>query len=92
MYKFNEIYEMDGKKLKRINARKVNNLLTNEKEIIIYTIPTKMNYKSQLVDGMFEVEKNQYRDYWDCVNELNEIQYYNCNKECGEKLAFFIEV
>ena len=92
MYKFNEVYEMDDKKLKRVNARKVDNLLKNKKEIIIYTIPINLNYKSPFVNGMFEVEKNQYRDYWDCINELHEISYYNCSKETGNYLAFFVEV
>lgn len=46
MYNFNEILEYNGKKLKRVNARKVDNLLKQKCNITIYCIPNKLNYKN----------------------------------------------
>lgn len=67
MYKFNEIIEYNNKRLKRINARKVNNLLKQKNDIIIYCLSNKLNYKNTFVNGFFEVEKNKYNDYYDCM-------------------------
>lgn len=36
MYNFNIIYEYNGKQFKRINRKKVDNLLKKEKNITIY--------------------------------------------------------
>lgn len=95
-YQFNKIYTYNGKQFKRINRKKVDNLLQKEKNIMIYAIPCKSNFEyftfNWMPFGMFEVEKNQYCDYYDCINQLAEISYYNCDKETGSYLAFFIEV
>lgn len=91
MYNFGVIYEYNGIKLKRISKNKVDKLLKTKKTITIYTLPCHANYKSPWIDGFFEVEKNQYCDYYDCVNQLAEIKYYNCNKDLGKYLVFFIK-
>ena len=92
MYNFNEILEYNDKKLKRINARKVDNLLKQKDNITIYCLPNKLNYKNPFINGFFEVEKNQYNDYYDCINTINEIKYYNLSAECGNYLVYFIEI
>ena len=80
----------NNKEYIRINKKKVLNLLKSQKEITIYTLPINANPKSPWINGFFEIEKNQYRDYVDCINEINEIMYYNCNKELGMYLKFYI--
>lgn len=92
MYNFNEILDYNGKKLKRINARKVDNLLKQKDNVTIYCLPNKLNYKSPFVNSFFEVEKNQYNDYHDCINTINEIKYYNLSTECGNNLVYYIEI
>ena len=92
MYNFNEMLEYNGKKLKRINARKVDNLLKQKDNITIYCLPNKLNYKSPFVNGFFEVEKNKYNDYYDCINSINEIKYYNLSAECGNNLVYYIAI
>lgn len=92
MYNFNEILEYNNKKLKRINARKVNSLLKQKSNITIYCLPNKLNYKNTFVNGFFEVEKNIYNDYYDCIDTINEIKYYNLDKECGNNLVYYIEI
>lgn len=57
MYNFNEVIEYNNKKLKRVNARKVNNLLKQKDDITIYCLPNKLKYKNTFVNGFFEVEK-----------------------------------
>lgn len=92
MYNFNEILEYNNKQLKRINARKVDNLLKQKNDITIYCLPNKLNYKNAFVNGFFEVEKNKYNNYYDCINTINEIKYYNLSNECGNNLVYYIEI
>ena len=92
MYSFDEIIEYNGKKLKRVNARKVNNLLKQKDNVTIYCLPNKLNYKNHFVNGFFEVEKDQYNDYYDCINTINEIKYYNLSTECGNNLVYYIAI
>lgn len=92
MYNFNEILDYNGKKLKRINARKVDNLLKQKDNVTIYCLPNKLHYKSILANGFFEVEKNQYNNYYDCINTINEIKYYNLSAECGNNLVYYIAI
>lgn len=83
-----------GKELKRINAKKVDNLLKKYKEhlgLIIYTAPVNMNPES-VWGGFFEIELNEYNDYYNYIHTINEIQYYNCIEELGNYLKFYIEV
>ena len=92
MYSFNEVIEYNNKTLKRVNARKVDNLLKQKDNITIYCIPNKLSYKSAFVNGFFEVEKNKYNDYYDCINSINEIKYYNLSAECGNNLVYYIAI
>ena len=88
----------NNKELIRINYTKVKNIINNKsklkKDIIIYTLPNKANHKSPWINGFFEIEvpkSNIYRDSVYIFNEINEIIYYNCNKELGSYLKFYIE-
>lgn len=53
MYNFNEVIEYNNKTLKRVNARKVDNLLKQKDDITIYCLPNKLNYKNAFVNGFF---------------------------------------
>lgn len=85
----------NNKKLKRISLKKVYNIINNksklDNDIIIYAIPKNLRHE---LFGFFEIEvpkSNVYRDSVDIYNEINEISYYNCNKETGDYLRFYTE-
>lgn len=31
-------------------------------------------------------------DYYDCINTINEIKYYNLSTECGNNLVYYIAI
>ena len=83
-----------GMELKRINRKKVNNILKHYSKhlgLIIYVAPINMRIDdTSFWSSPIEIEIDRYNDYYDYINCINEIQYYNCNKELGEYLKFYI--
>ena len=87
----------NNKQLKRISARKVYNIINNKSklknDVIIYAIPCKMRHDTPWA-GFFEIEvpkSNAYIDSIDIYNMINEILFYNCSKENGNYLKYYIE-
>lgn len=84
-----------GMELERINKKKVDNILKNYSKhlgLTIYVAPVKMriddtNYWTSLI----EIEIDKYNNYYDYINCINEICYYNCDKELGNYLKFYIK-
>lgn len=77
---------------KRINRKKAINLLKTSDNIIIYTLPCKANPNNIFIDGFFTIEIDKpYTDYIDAINTINEITFYNCNKELGLYLSYYIK-
>ena len=85
----------NNKQLIRINRKKALNILQHPATfngITVYTLPVNANPDSPLIGGFFEIKNDfPYRDASDNINELNEIQYYNCGAELGDYLIFYIE-
>lgn len=93
--KYYKKIEYKGKQLKRITRRKAENILQHPKQfdgVTVYTLPINANPNSPWIDGFFEIANSWgYRDAVDNINELNEIEYYNCGDELGKYLKFYIE-
>ena len=86
--------EYNGKKLKRINSRKVNNIINDYKNnlgLVIYTLPINANPTCKWLE-FFEIEINENMDTTDYVTTINEIQFYNCVENLGNYLKFYIEI
>ena len=61
------------------------------KGVIIYMLPINANPNNDWFK-FFELELDfQYMDYYDNMNFINEVSYYNCNNELGNYLKFYIE-
>ena len=92
--KYKEI-EYKNKKLIRINAKKAYNILTHPKtfdDVTLYILPINADPESPLINGFFELTMDFYSmDACDNMNYINELKYYNCNKELGKYLKFYIE-
>lgn len=90
--KFKNI-KYDGKELKRINKQTVNKMISNKEYngITIYMLPINANPDNEFMK-FFELELDfQYMDFYDNMNYINEVTYYNCNDELGTYLKFYIE-
>ena len=86
--------EYNGKKLKRINSRKLNNIINDYKNnlgLVIYTLPINANPTCEWLK-FFEIEINEHMDTTDYVTTINEIQFYNCVENLGNYLKFYIEI
>lgn len=93
--KYNEII-YKNKKLKRITEKKVNNIINNCSKyegLVIYMLPINADPDSPWINGFFEmqIEKIIYMDSIDYKRYINECKYYNCNKELGLYLKYYIE-
>ena len=88
--------DYNNKHLKRISLRQVNNIIkhyTKHYDLIIYATPVNMQIDYNIPYlHLFEIEISQYNDYYDYINIINEIIYYNCNNEVGNYLKYYIEV
>ena len=85
-----------NKELKRINYRKVNNILQDYKNnigLVIYIAPINMRIDdTSYWTSPFELELNNNMDYTDYINYIIECRYYNCVDELGKYLKFYIEM
>ena len=82
----------NGDSFKRITRKKAIELLKNNKKITLYTLPINYNPNSKWINGFFEIEQEApFTDYIDSINTINEIIYYNCNREAGLYLKFYIK-
>lgn len=93
--KYNKI-TYNNKNLKRISYSKVNNIINNCSKyegLKIYMLPVEANPESPWINGFFELEIENiiYMDSIDYKNYINEVIYYNCNKELGSYLKFYVE-
>lgn len=83
------------KTLIRINAKKAHNIYTHPKKyngVILYMLPVKADHNSPWINGFFELEMDFCNmDAVDNCNYINELIYYNCNKELGDYLKYYIE-
>lgn len=88
--------EFNNKELIRINRKKVDNILQNYTKylgLVIYIAPINMRIDdTSRWTSPIELELNQYMDYYDYMNCISEIRYYNCNKELGDYLKYYIEL
>ena len=76
----------------RINEKKAISLLKNNKKITLYVLPINANPSNAWINGFFEVEQDiPYTDFYDSINTLNEIKYYNCVDELGKYLKYYIK-
>lgn len=87
--------EYKNKKLMRINARKAREIYMNPKKyngITLYMLPINADYESPWINGFFELEMDFCNmDAIDNLNYINELIYYNCNRELGDYLKYYIE-
>lgn len=93
--KYNKI-TYKNKNLKRVSYTKIKNIINNCSKyegLTIYMLPVNFNPDSYFVNGFFEIdiEKKIYMDTVDYYNYINECIYYNCNKEAGSYLKFYLE-
>lgn len=84
----------NGKQLARVSKRKIKTIIKNKKENdgkTIYILPCLANLESPFICGFIElnIDKNVNEERF--YNEINLIEYYNCNKEIGKYLVFYIE-
>lgn len=93
MCKINETLNYKGVEYKRISKTKLKNMVLknellnkNPKSIDLYVIPCKayifspwIEFLRGTIKGIVELKK------W-----LNEVTYYNCNKEMGNYLHYYI--
>lgn len=83
------------KSLIRINAKKARKIYMNPKTyngITLYILPINADYESPWINGFFELEMDFCNmDAIDNLNYINELIYYNCNKELGDYLKYYIE-
>lgn len=79
----------------RINRRKALDILQRPATfngITLYILPINADPASPWINGFFEIKNDfPFRDACDNINELNEIQYYNCGSELGDYLKFYIK-
>ena len=60
--------------------------------ITLYMLPINADYESPWINGFFELEMDFCNmDAIDNLNYINELIYYNCNKELGDYLKYYIE-
>lgn len=95
--KLKEVY-YKGEKYTRISWAKVKNIIDKptklKSNLIIYTLPINANPNNPWINGFYEIEVEKtlaHKDSIDYYNEINEIIYYNCNRETGEYLAYYIK-
>lgn len=92
--KFKEI-TYNNMELKRINFKRVDNILKNYSKhlgLTIYVAPINMRIdNTSYWNSPFEIEIDNYNDYYDYINQINEIRYYNCVEELGKYLKFYIK-
>ena len=84
----------NGKQLARVSKKKIKTMIKNKKENngkTIYILPCLANWESPFINGFIElkIDKNVNEECF--YNEMNLIEYYNCNKEMGKYLVFYIE-
>jgi len=84
------------KDLVRISKRKALDIVNHPSAHIgetLYTLPILANPNSPWINGFFEIEIEPitYRDSIDYLNEIAEIDYYNCGADLGHYLKFYIE-
>ena len=88
---------LNGEEYQRITKVKALNILGKDKtkkidNFTVYVLPCNLNPSCPFVNGFFEITTDfKYCDFIDYLQEIREIEFYNCNVESGEYLSFYIK-
>lgn len=87
----------NGVEYQRITKTKALNILGKDKtkkidNFTVYVLPCNLNPNNPFIHGFFEITTDfKYCDFIDYLQELHEIEFYNCNAESGNYLSFYIK-